>query len=515
MAPIPSLAVYGTLLLQSLVVATPFPRYFQRNIITRRNLTTSTVERELGPILSTNTLIFGPENPEFSEAASRWDEFVRPDVEISVEPAQESDIAKIVKYCNENSIEFLVKSQGHGFTTTLNVFQGLQISMTQLQGMEIAGDGQTALLQGGSWAGPTIQALWDKGYVTSTGAAQCVGLGGLTLGGGHGRLEGLYGLVADGVVHFNVVTADGSELGVNATSHQDLFWAMRGAGHNFGIVTSSRVKIHPRPENTWHWHSYVWTGDKLETVFEEINKLHRSVNGTAPVLLGLESGIYTVDSNISKTEPVISWNFVYNGLAEEAEAILEPFNAIEAVSENVTDIPYVEIPEVAGTALDDPICSPGPNVVANALLLEYNVTTQRHLYDLFAQKLAQYPAMASGSILAHEGYGNKAVQEVLSDSTAYPHREQNFIVYLLASVPEGSGLLDAAVEWAKESFDIWVEGQGQTPKTYVNYAWGHPWETVKSMYGDEPWRLDRLDRLKAKYDPFNRFRFFNPIIAAE
>ncbi|KAK7952001.1 uncharacterized protein PG986_007729 [Apiospora aurea] len=482
MAPISSLAVYGTLLLQSLVAATPFPRYFQNNPLTRRNLTTAVVQRELGHILSNDTLIFGPESPEFPEASSRWNEFVQPHVEIIVEPAQEADISKIVRYCNDNSIEFLVKNRGHGFTTSLNAFKGLQINMIKLQGVDIAANGQTALLQGGAFADPTVRALWDKGYVTR----------GVTLGGGHGRLEGLYGLAADGVVHLNVVTSDGSEIGVNATSHRDLFWAMRGAGHNFGIVTSSRIKIHPRPKSTWHYHSYTWTGDKLEAVFEEINKLHKSVNGSAPVLLGMDAGTYTLNQSISKTEPVIFWDFAYNGPAEEAEAMLQPFNAIEAVLQNVRDVPYVQIPD-------------------------YNVTTQRRLYGLFARTLAQYPVMARGTLLAHEGYGNKAVQQVPSHATAYPHREQNFIVYLKATVPEGSGLLEPARAWAKETFDLLMEGQGpgQTPKTYVNYAWGHPWETAKSMYGDEPWRLALLKKLKAKYDPFNRFRFYNPLVAAK
>ncbi|KAI1776212.1 hypothetical protein F4818DRAFT_440579 [Hypoxylon cercidicola] len=99
--------------------------------------------------------------------------------------------------------------------------------------------------------------------LSDTGAANCVGMGGLGLGGGHGCLESPYALVADGYVHLNV---DGSEIGVNATSHEDLFWAMKGAGHDFAIVTSSRVRIHPWPASLWHYHSYTWTGDKLETV---------------------------------------------------------------------------------------------------------------------------------------------------------------------------------------------------------------------------------------------------------
>lgn len=137
---------------------------------------------------------------------------------------------------------------------------------------------------------------------------------GLGLGGGHGRLEGIHGLVADGFVHLNVVLADGSEIGVNATSHEDLFWAMKGAGHNFGIVTSVLVKLYPKPATTWHYHAYVWTQDKLEVVFEELNKLHVSDNGTLPPLMSVETGAITMDTSISETEvSVYTCNFLLLG----------------------------------------------------------------------------------------------------------------------------------------------------------------------------------------------------------
>ena len=103
-------------------------------------------------------------------------------------------------------------------------------------------------------------------------------------------------------MHLNVVLADGSEVDVNETSHEDLWWAMKGAGHNFGIVTSYRAKIYPRPANTWHYHHYVWTQDKLETVFEELNNLHTSDNGTTPPLMSFETGAITMDTSISATE---------------------------------------------------------------------------------------------------------------------------------------------------------------------------------------------------------------------
>lgn len=122
---------------------------------------------------------------------------------------------------------------------------------------------------------------------------------GAGLGGGHGLLEGQYGLVIDNIIHLNVVLADGTAIGVNATSYPDLWWAMRGAGHNFGIVTSAQLKVHGRTTDTWHWHNYWWTGDKLEAIFEAINALHTSYNGTTPPLMGMEAGALHINTTVS------------------------------------------------------------------------------------------------------------------------------------------------------------------------------------------------------------------------
>lgn len=89
----------------------------------------------------------------------------------------------------------------------------------------------------------------------------------------------------------------------------------------------------------------------------------------------------------------------------------------------------------------------------------------------------------------------------------------SFILFALA---EGSDLQDAALEWSKETWDLWLEGEGHgaKPATYVNYVLNDPWETQNSIYGDEQWRLERLTTLKNRYDPSNRFRYYAPIIPA-
>ncbi|KAI1432414.1 FAD-binding domain-containing protein [Xylaria sp. CBS 124048] len=509
-------ALFGLLLQQSFVAASPLPpsdtpRYFERDPTTRLRLTSAQVQKELGPVVSKETVIFGPDSTLYPNATSRWVTYVRPDIKVVVQPAKESDVATIVKYCNANSIDFLARNRGHGLTTSLNAFSGMEIDLSLLRGATVNKEKQTALLLGGSYAGPTIQTLWDQGYVTSTGAATCVGLMGVALGGGHGRLESLYGLVGDGLVHLNAVLADGSTIGINSTSHSDLFWAMKGAGHNFAIITSYEVKIYPQPATTWHYHNYTWTGDKVKRVFTELNKLHTSANGTTPVRMAYEGGSMSLDPSISTTKAILSWSFAYNGPAQEAEKLLAPFNAIGSVHEEVGDVPYIDIPDIQGTSEDGPACQDAPYVVSSNMLLRYNVTTQQAMYDQFNQYAAKYPQLGAGTRISFEGYANKAVQAIDSASTAYPHRDQNHIVYFLGAVPD-STLFQAAQAWAKATWTLWNEGkESRRPDTYVNYAAGQPYESIQSVYGYESWRLQRLMGLKAKYDPHNRFRWFVPV----
>lgn len=120
------------------------------------------------------------------------------------------------------------------------------------------------------------------------------------LGGGHGRYEGIYGLIADNLVDMNVVLADGSAIKVNEKTNSDLFWAMRGAGHNFGIVTSFQMNIFPKEVETWHWHNYFWTQDKLEEVFDAMNKFNN--NGSTPVLMAVNYGGFWWNHNVTNTE---------------------------------------------------------------------------------------------------------------------------------------------------------------------------------------------------------------------
>lgn len=124
------------------------------------------------------------------------------------------------------------------------------------------------------------------------------------LGGGFGRYQGYFGLVLDNIVDMNVVLADGSMVTVSESSNSDLYWGMRGAGHNFGIVTSFNYKIYDQPVVSWFVGTMIFTSDKLEKLFELLNIL--SANGTQPVGLFTYT-LFAMSPEVSPTEVNISF----------------------------------------------------------------------------------------------------------------------------------------------------------------------------------------------------------------
>ena len=418
-----------------------------------------------------------------------------------------------VKYCNDNSIEFLTYNRGHGYPKSLASFNGIEINMVNLHSITIQPGGKSAWFGGGVYDGPVSRYLWEQGYVATTGSCDCVGMMGPGLGGGHGRHEGFYGMISDNIRQLNVVLADGTSVRVNETSHSDLLWGMKGAGHNFGIVTSFELNIFPRGPDTWHYHNYQWRGENLEAVFNALNVLQN--NGSTPINMALNFGQFLINSSISEEEPSIGWTFAYRGSAEEAEKLLAPFNAIEAVWDIQGDVPYPDVSVAQGTGEDELLCQSENTIrpITTAGLQVYNVTAQQQIFDGFKQRIAQNPELAAAGIIVHEGYATEAVTAINSDVSAYPFRADHLLVYFSAILApnSSSSLVDAAWEWANEVKGQWNDGQpGRLPHTYVNYANG--FEPLEERYGHEPWRLQRLRALKAKYDPNNRFRFYNPIV---
>ncbi|KAG9231838.1 FAD binding domain-containing protein [Amylocarpus encephaloides] len=474
---------------------------------TPATLTAADVQRQLGPRLSRQAVIYAQNDPRFENATMRWQVYNPPSISVVVQPGIEADIPHIVRYANRKSIPFLTVNTGHGSTISLGKFKGIQIYMNPLNKITISRDKKSALFQGGVYGQQIISYLWGKGYVAMTGSCGCVGLVGPGLGGGHGRYQGLYGLISDGFIKLNVVLADGTPIVVSDRSHADLFWGMKGAGHNFGIVTSVEAKIYPKVIDSFYAVSYIYTQDKLEQVFEELNKL--GANGTQPQRLN-HYGLYSLAPAISPNQPVIIMSFDYIGSQAEATPFLTGFENIGAVFKQDGNVPYPQLPHAEGSGVEDAPCNKGlTRIQYNANTQMYNVTAQRKVYELYASKIYQHPGLAETAVVM-EGYATKGVTDKDPKDSAYAIRDEYIMMGINIWYKPNSTLDAFANDWGKQTAKLWNEGQpGRKPTTYINYAFGD--EPIEQIYGHEPWRLERLRRLKKRYDPKGKFNYYNPI----
>ncbi|KAL8731367.1 MAG: hypothetical protein Q9166_003459 [cf. Caloplaca sp. 2 TL-2023] len=495
-------------LIQSFAVGLVLPSNEAQIQRTKRSVNVQT-QQELASVIKCNSTIIGPTDPNWANATERYMQNIRPQVQLSVRPSCEGDVAEIVRYANNHNISFYAVSRGHALTTTVGRFNGIEIDMRNLNHIHVNSNNATAQFQGGVYGYDVINTLWDQGFVTATGICSCVSLLGPALGGGHGLQQGKHGLTSDHLVNLNVVLADGSAVRVNNRSHPDLWWAMRGAGHNFGIVTSFESKIWPDNFKTYFVRTYQFASSSHDALIEEVNKFQG--NGTLDPIWLASFGIYTMNTTLSKTEATIYWVFLYDGAQEDAEPALKPFDQLQPLSVDDLNIPYTSINTPIGGAVDSSLCEPNKtHIIGTANLQTYNVTTQRAIYDLYNQKIGQHPELGGTRVLV-EGYAVKGVKSFKSEDSAFPLRDDNILTYFDVRFDSSDNpLISFAEEWRNQTVDLWNAGQPtRPPTTYMNYAAGY--ESLEARYGFEPWRLERLRKLKKKYDPKNRFAWYNPI----
>ncbi|KAK7967152.1 uncharacterized protein PG986_001429 [Apiospora aurea] len=317
------------------------------------------------------------------------------------------------------------------------------------------------------------------------------------LGGGHGWNQGRYGLGLDQIVEANLVLGDGSRIVVSEDSHADLFWGLRGAGHNFGI--------------------YTFTQDKLEALFGLLDSF--VADGAQPVELRHWVTFMRVPE-IDPIHAVLATWIVYEGTPERASPYTSKMEALGPATTTFNTTAYPGIVVLMGMDRGAVSClENGDHVLRFPIDVRgYNLTAHRAAYTIFDEVSGAYPAL-SGATMLNEGYSVRAVQAVPADNTAYPDRFNNlllsasFRVKPNAAAEDATGGMDMdqiAIEAGLKIRRTLFEGGGSPDLyTYVNYGLGL--ETLENYYGYEDWRLARLRELKAKYDPDRKFSFYAPI----
>ncbi|KAI1810883.1 FAD-binding domain-containing protein [Poronia punctata] len=446
-----------------------------------------------------------PGSDAFTNATIRWNAYGGPSYCAAVSPGSEEEVASVVTVATAAGIPFLATGGRHNFGTTVQKLQnGLAIDLSRLNKVTVHKDSATVTIGGGAKIRDVVAPVAAAGFQIPSGACNCAGYIGSGIGGGIGYLEGTFGLVIDSLVSARVVTAKGDLIDVSAKSNPDLFWAIRGAGTNFGIITSAVYKLH-KPVNSGKvfYADLVYSAGQKTDYFNAMQKY----NNNMPSQLGF-SGAFFWDANTNQTS--ILSTLIYVGTEEEARAKLAPFFDLNPVVVDARMIPFTEIPSVVLMGVTDASCSALESLQAihTVNVRKFDADTYVSVFDKFDAFLKKYPDSRASAIIL-ETFSNDAALAVPDDATAYPWRDArgNFMLQMRwtgLDNPFGK----TANEFAVELRDDIVATSGYPDlSAYVSYAYGD--ETPEQKFGKD--KLPRLLQLKKKWDPKNVFRYCNPL----
>ncbi|WP_332685724.1 FAD-binding oxidoreductase [Devosia sp.] len=399
--------------------------------------------------------------------------------------ATAADVADVVDFARRNGLEIAVRSGGHSVCGHSGSAGGVVIDLRDLKGLNIDLDAMTAWVGSGLTAGEVSQALDQHQVVVGFGDSSSVGIGGLTLGGGVGYMARKHGLTIDSLLAAEIVTAAGDILVVDETIHPDLFWALRGGGGNFGVVTRFKYRLHPLPDFTGGPLILPATAEILagfviaaRAAPEELTTILLAM--PAPPMPFLPPEIY------GKT--VLICMMAYAGPADAAQQALAPFRALATpIADLVRPGPYsmMYLPE-------DPAMK--PTVSIRTLFMD-GVGL-----DEAADILGRLDRCDAPMRMAQVRVLGGATARVANDATAYAHRQAPILVGFLAM----DGSAEAAVR-----HDRWAENgvavlRGATAGTYVNFLADQGAEALRASYPGATW--GRLRDVKRRYDAANLFR---------
>ncbi|EFQ98152.1 FAD binding domain-containing protein [Nannizzia gypsea CBS 118893] len=443
------------------------------------------VRLELGPQLSNSAWISGNEQ-EFA----RWSEYYASTPGVVVSVASEEDVAVTVQYCIKYDIQFFAQSGAHGFTTTLDVPpDGILINLRQLNSITFNEDKTEVTLGGGVLISEVIEAAASKNTLVATGNCNCVGAIGAIIGGGYGNLMGIYGYGVDNILSLDVVSGNGALQTV--TDGDDLFWAVRGAGPNFGIITSVVMKAYPvEPTGLYAWlGALTFIGDKIEAVTKAISEL--TLKPEMNVL------VYFLDARAPSKSPTIVVTPFYYGSEAEGRAAFASLLDIGPTLDTTASTHYTHWNDGSESS-----CIKGarkPSYCAG--LAKITPETWKQAWDEYVTWVSSNDGQARNSTVILEAYSMDKVHSFSINSSSVPWRGQIKFNALVVPWYMDKSLDPAAESYGLLSRNLILSTSGlNPPATYVNFAFGD--EEPSEIYGHQ---LPRLQRLKAKYDPNNIF----------
>lgn len=430
-----------------------------------------------------------PGHSEFENARGIWNGMFDRTPGLIARCADVSDIQSAVRAASQSGVLTAVRCGGHSLAGFSTCDGGLVIDLSRVRQVTVDPEARRARFAGGCLLGSVDTATQKAGLVFPSGVVSHTGAAGLVLGGGTGWLTRRFGLSCDNVEGFTLVTANGSTVRANARENADLFWALRGGGGNFGVVTEFEVKLHPLTSLVL---AEGLTGEKN---IRRLLEFWRDFMAEAPhdlkwnINLQLASHKASVPVEL-RGRPVASSSLVWTGDPDAGRKYLDQaLSLCNPASVSRKSVSYLNLQTMAD--LDFPHGRRYYTKSGNFTYLEDNSV------DRLMTAVAAIPSPETMIELAYLG---GAAAQVAAHETSFGDRSAPFVLTLLANWQDASG--DAGnISWARGVFN--QLRPAMKPGVYVNFMSGDEQERVPEAYHE---RWDRMVAVKSHYDPDNFFR---------
>jgi UDP-N-acetylenolpyruvoylglucosamine reductase len=420
-----------------------------------------------------------PGDAEFDAARKVWNASIDKTPALIARCAGVGDVIDAVDFARRHDLLVAVRGGGHNVSGNAVCDRGIVIDLSRMKGVRVDPGRRTVRAEGGVTWRELNRETQAFGLATTGGVVSTTGIAGLTLGGGVGWLVRKHGLACDNLLSADVVLADGRLVVASAQENEDLFWALRGAGANFGVVTSMKFQLHPVGQVLGGMILH------LQAQAREVLTFYRDFLRTAPDEVTAYAGLLTAPDGT----PMVGVLACYSGPLETGEAVLRPLREFGTpVADLIQPMPYAQM-----NTLLDASYPPGMQNYWKAEFLD-DLTD-----DAIAVLVDQAAKMTSPrSAILLEYYGGAAGQ-VDESATAFPHRQAQYDLAVMAQWTDPTES-DRHVAWARET---WEAAQPfASGRVYVNTLGVEGEDRVREAYGKN---YDRLVDLKNTYDPKNFF----------
>jgi FAD/FMN-containing dehydrogenase len=428
----------------------------------------------------------------YAEATSIWNAMITRRPAAVVRAASTDDVVRTVNFARDNEVELSIRGGGHNIAGLSLSDGGLTLDMSQLRSVQVDPEAKIARVAAGCTLGDVDRATQEHGLATTLGFVSATGVAGLTLGGGFGYLTRRFGWTVDDLDEVEIVTADGTLRRASLTENDDLFWAIRGGGGNFGVVTEFVYRLHDVGQQITGG-LIAWPAGRAEEVLDTF----RQITDSAP----RELTLVAIRRNAPPSPwvppefhgtPIVIVVATHTGSSQAAEADLAP---LRALGNPIADLIMAKDYAVQQTLLDATM----PKGNHYYWKSEFLGALSDELIDTYHAQFVDQKAPANQIVLFQV---DGALNEHPEDDGAMGNRDATFACVIQSMWTPDSPAAEANKVWVRSAWTALK--QFSTGGNYVNFQTDdEPAERTAASYRDNLWRLAEV---KAKYDPTNLFR---------